>query len=692
MRSTMKSLAVFLFLACSGMAFTQTSSNAPVPSVSAQTFSPIPGLDKSLMDFTADPCVDFYQYACGNWSKRHPIPSDAPYSDQFYNLDQYNRQVLHGILEKAAANDPSRDTNTRKIGDYYASCLDEGAVQQKGLAPLQPELDRIKGLTSKEQLPELLAHYQLINVNAFLGFGSQQDFKDATRTIAVAAQNGLGLPEKDYYFRTGAKDEEIRKQYVQHVANILKLLGERETQAASDAAAIMKLETELAKVSLDVTSQRDPNKIYHMMPIKGLQALTPTFNWERFYSTSGSPAFTEINVAEPEFFKGMNQEIAETDLPTIKAYLRWQLVQSIAGSILPKALDEEEFDFYDRKLVGTPEQEVRWKRCVRSTDRALPEALGKAYVDQQFPAASKEKAVRMIHDIEGAMDRDIDSLDWMSAATKTRAKEKLHLVANKVGYPDKWRDYSKLEIVRGDAFGNNLRAVEFESRRQLAKIGKPVDRGEWITSTPTVNAFYNPSMNDINFPAGVLQPAFFDATQPDALNYGHIGLFMGHEITHGFDDQGRQFDGHGNLEDWWAKEDSDKFNQKAQCIVDEYAQFSVGDTKLNGKLTLGENTADNGGMRLAYMAFLARAAQDGIDLSKKSADGYTPLQQLFLGFAQDWCSEWRPELERLIATTDPHSPDRFRANGVLVNTPEFGKAFGCKAGQPMMSVKACRVW
>jgi len=692
MRSTMKSLAVLLFVACAGMAFTQTPSNAPGTRGDVQTFSPIPGLDKSLMDATANPCVDFYQYACGNWSKRHPIPSDAPYSDQFYNLDQYNRQVLHGILEKAAAGDASRDANTRKIGDYYASCMDEGAVQQKGLAPLQPELDRINGLTSKEQLPELLAHYQLINVNAFLGFGSQQDFKDATRTIAVAAQSGLGLPEKDYYFRTGAKDEEIRKQYVQHVANILKLLGESETQAASDASAIMKLETALAKVSLDVTSQRDPNKIYHMMPIKGLQALTPTFNWERFYSTAGSPAFTEINVAEPEFFKGMNQEIAETDLPAIMAYLRWQLVSSIAGSILPKALDEEEFDFYERKLVGTPEQEVRWKRCVRSTDRALPEALGKAYVDEQFPAASKEKAVRMIHDIEGAMDRDIDLLDWMSAATKTRAKEKLHLIANKVGYPDKWRDYSKLEIVRGDAFGNNLRAVEFESRRQLAKIGKPVDRGEWITSTPTVNAFYNPSMNDINFPAGVLQPAFFDATQPDALNYGHIGLFMGHEITHGFDDQGRQFDGHGNLEDWWAKEDSDKFNQKAQCIVDEYAQFSVGDTKLNGKLTLGENTADNGGMRLAYMAFLARAAQDGIDLNKKSADGYTPIQQLFLGFAQDWCSEWRPELERLIATTDPHSPDRFRANGVLVNTPEFGKAFGCKAGQPMMSVKACRVW
>jgi len=530
------------------MVFAQTTSNAPGSSGDAHTFSLILGLDKNLMDTTADPCVDFYQYACGNWSKLHPIPSDSPYSGQFYNLGQYNRQVLHGILEKAAADDPSRNASTRKIGDYYASCMDEGAVQQKGLAPLQPELDRINGLTSKEQLPELLAHYQMINVNAFLGFGSQQDFKDATRTIAVAFQSGLGLPEKDYYFRTGEKDEEIRKQYVRHITNILKLLGASETQAASDAAAIMKLETALAKVSLDVTAQRDPHNIYHMMPVKDLQTITPTLNWHRLYSASESPAFTEINVAEPEFFQGMNQVIAETDLPAIKAYLRWQLVSSIAGAILPKALDEEKFDFYARKLVGTPEQEVRWKRCVRSTDGALPEALGKAYVEQQFPAASKDKALRMIHDIEAAMDRDIDSLDWMSAATKTRAKEKLHLIANKVGYPDKWRDYSKLEIVRGDSFGNNLRAAEFESRRQLAKIGKPVDRDEWLMSTPTVNAYYNPSMNDINFPAGVLQPAFFDAKQSDALNYGHIGLFMGHEITHGFDDEGRKFDGHGNLE------------------------------------------------------------------------------------------------------------------------------------------------
>jgi endothelin-converting enzyme/putative endopeptidase len=680
---------VFLFLAGASTLFAQTTGAA---SSTPKTFSPIPGLDKALMDTTADPCVDFHRYACGNWSKLYPIPSDSPNSDQFYNLAQYNRQVLRGILDKTAVNDPSRDATAKKIGDYYASCMDEAAVQKKGLAPLRPELDRIQGLTSKDQLPELLAHYQLINVNAFLGFGSQQDFKDATRSIAVATQGGLGLPEKDYYFRTGAKDEEIRNQYVQHVANMLRLLGSSETQAASDAAAIMKLETALAKVSLDVTTQRDPYKVYHMMPTKELQGLTPVFNWQRLYSTTGSPAFAEINVAEPEFFKGLNQVIAETDLPTIKAYLRWQLVSSIDGLVLPKALDDEQFDFGGHKLSGIPVQEPRWKRCVRNTDQALSEALGKVYVEQQFPAGSKDKALRMIQDIEAAMDRDISSLDWMSPATKTRAKEKLHMIANKVGYPAKWRDYSKLEIVRGDAFGNDLRAVEFESRRQLAKIGKPVDRQEWLTSTPTVNAFYNPSMNDINFPAGVLQPAFFDMTQPDAVNYGHVGLFMGHEITHGFDDQGRQFDGYGNLQDWWTKEDGEKFTEKAQCIVDEYAQFSVGDTKINGKLTLGENTADNGGMRLAYMAFLARAAQEGIDLNKQSSSGYTPVQELFLGFAQNWCSQWRPELERLIATTDPHAPDRFRTNGVLVNMPEFGKAFGCKTGQPMAPEKVCRVW
>jgi putative endopeptidase len=675
----------------SSLALAQTGST-PSSETTPHTFQLIPSLDKDLMDAGADPCVDFYRYACGNWSKLHPIPSDSPYSDQFYNLDQYNRQVLHQILDTAAAPSSARDANTQKIGDYYASCMDETAIQTKGMGPLQPELDRINALSSKNQLPVLLAHFQLINVNAFLGFGSQQDFKDATREIAVVSQGGLGLPEKDYYLRTGEKDKEIRKQYVQHIGNMLKLLGASETQASGDAQAIMKLETALAKVSLDVTSQRDPHNIYHMMPDSDLQALTPTLNWGNFYPRTGAPEFQEINVAEPDFFKGLNQVIAETDLPTIKAYLRWQLVHSVAGTVLPKALDEEKFDFEGRKLVGVPEQEPRWKRCVSSTDGALGEALGKVYVEQKFPAASKEQSLQMIHDVEAALGRDIESLEWMSPETKKLAEEKLHLIANKVGYPNKWRDYSTLAVERGDAMGNSLRAAEFESHRQLAKIGKPVNRDEWEMSPPTVNAYYDPSMNDINFPAGVLQSPFFDPSAAAALDYGHIGLFMGHEITHGFDDQGRQFDGHGNLHDWWTKEDADKFTEKAQCIVDEYSQFSVGDTKINGKLTLGENTADNGGMRLAYMAYLADAATQGLDLNKKTASGYTPLQELFLGFAQDWCAVWRPELERLIATTDPHSPDRFRANGVLVNMPEFGKAFGCKAGQPMVAVKACRVW
>ena len=658
----------------------------------APVYTLIPGFDKKVMDTAADPCVDFYQYACGNWSKLHPIPSDSPYSDEFYNLDQYNRQVLRDILTAAAKEDSARDAYTQKIGDYYASCMDESAIQTKGLAPLQPELDRIAALRGKDQLPELLAHYALINIDAFFGFGSQQDFQDATQTVAISAQGGIGLPEKDYYFRTGEKDEEIRKQYVQHVTNMLKLLGESDAQAAADAQADLKLETALAKVSLDVTSQRDPHNIYHRMSRKDLQALVPAFNWDRFFATLGGPSFNELNVAEPDFFKGLNEIIQQTDLSVIKAYLRSRLLDTTPGTVLPKAFDEEKFDFYARKLSGTPEQQARWKRCVGSVDGALPEALGKAYVEKQFPASSKERALQLIHDIESAMDRDIGSLDWMSPETKERARQKLHLIANKVGYPDKWRDYSKLNIVRGDAFGNVTRAAEFESRRQLAKIGKPVDRSEWITSAPTVNAFYNPSMNDINFPAGVLQPAFFDPAQPDAVNYGHIGLFMGHEITHGFDDQGRQFDGYGNLKDWWTEADANKFIQKSQCLVDEYSKFSVGDTHLNGKLTLGENTADNGGLRLAYMAFIARAAQEGTDVHGRNADGYTPIQAFFVGFAQDWCAQWRPEMERLIATTDPHSPDRFRANGVLVNVPEFSTAFGCKTGQPMMSASACRVW
>ena len=652
----------------------------------------LPGLDQRLIDTSADPCADFFQYACGNFPKLYPIPRDRSAFGTGTLVAEYTAHVLEGLLEKAAGGGPGRTPNEQKIGDFYAACMDQDTINRKGLQPLQPDLDRIAALKSKDQLPELLAYFQLIGVNAFLGFGEQQDFKDARKQIAVLGQGGLGLPERDYYFRKGEVPEKTRAQYVQHIANMLKLIGEPEAKAAADAQAIMKLETALAQVSLDITSRRDPKKVYHLMAVSELVTLSPAFGWDRFLGASGAPPVSELNVSEPEFVKGLSRLLASTDLDTIQAYFRWQLVAAVPGYALPKALDGEAFDFFGRKLRGQPEQRARWKRCADATDNALGEAVGQVYIAQEFSGAEKQATVQMVDDIEAAMNRDLDTLDWMSAETKTRAKAKLHLVADKIGYPDHWRDYSKLTIVRDDAYGNVMRATEFESRRQLAKIGKPVDRGEWDMSPSTVDAYYNPSMNDINFPAAILQTPFYDPHASDAENYGHGGAIVGHELTHGFDDEGRQFDGNGNLADWWTPEDGRKFDQKADCEVKEYGNFvAVDDVKVNGKLTLGENTADNGGLRLSYMAFLADAQRKGIDLTQKQ-DGYTPIQQFFLGYGQDWCGATRPEQLRLQVQTDPHSPRKFRVNGAVQNMPEFGQAFGCKSGQPMTPVNACRVW
>jgi putative endopeptidase len=662
------------------------------PDASQKTYAPLPGLDKQLIDAKADPCVNFFQYACGNFSKLYPIPNDRSSFGVSTLILEHNQQVLHSILEKAAAGGANRTPNQQKIGDFYAACMDTEAINQKGLKALQPELDRIADLKSKDELPGLLAYYQLINVNAFFNFGEQQDFKDATKQIAVLDQGGLGLPERDYYFREGEAAEKTRQEYVQHITNVLKLMGESQAQAAGDAKSIMQLETALAKVSLDITSRRDPESVYHMLPVSQLSALSPNFAWDSFLAESGAPHLTELNVTVPDFIKGMNSVLASTDLATIKTYLRWQLIDSIPSEFLPKAFDEEQFDFYGRELRGQPEQQARWKRCVEATDTALGEALGQVYVEQEFPPSSKQTTLQMVHDIEAAMDQDIDTLDWMSAATKARAKEKLHAVANKIGYPDHWRDYSKLTVVRDDALGNALRAADFESRRELAKIGQPVDRGEFGMSPPTVNAYYSPFLNDINFPAGILQAPFYDPKATDAENYGHGGAIVGHELTHGFDDEGRKFDANGNLSDWWTPEDAAKFEQKAECEVKEYSSFvAVDDAKVNGKLTLGENTADNGGLRLAYLAFLADAKRKNINLTQKQ-DGYTPVQQFFLGYGQDWCGETRPQQLRLQVQTDEHSPRQFRVNGVVQNMREFGEAFGCKEGQPMMPVNACRVW
>ena len=651
-----------------------------------------PGLDERFLDTSADPCVNFFQNACGNFAKYYPIPNDRSGYSAGAVLYDHNEYILHTILEKAAAGGSERTANQQKIGDFYAACMNPEAINQKGLKPFQPELDRIAALKDKKELSSLIGHLQLINVGVFLGIGEQQDYKDATKQIAVADQGGLGLPERDYYFRTGDAAEKTRKDYIQHITNMLKLLGESDADAVKDAQSILQLETALGKASMDITSRREPKNVYHMMGIADLQQLSPGLNWKQLLSEAQFPEMVEINVANPDFFKGLNGLLEATDLKTIKTYLRWQLMASVDSVTLPKAFDEEVFDFYGRKLRGQPEQQARWKRCVQATDRALGEALGQVYVEQEFPPSSKAATLQMVNDIETAMDQDIDTLDWMSAETKVRAKAKLHAVADKIGYPDHWRDYSKVTIQRDSAYENVQRAVIFENLRQVAKIGKGVDRGEWGMTPPTVDAYYNPSMNDINFPAGILQPPFYDPKASDATNYGDIGGVVGHELTHGFDDEGRQFDGNGNLSDWWTVDDGKKFEEKANCTVTEYGDFvAVDDVHVNGKLTLGENTADNGGLRLALVAFLADAKRKNIDLTQRE-NGYTPLQKFFLGYGQGWCGTLRPEQMRLQVQTDPHSPREFRVNGAVRNMPEFGQAFGCRVGQPMMPQTVCRVW
>ena len=687
-KSVFKVLFVFLAVlqpVCKAQSSSSTSAPSPDEKLS--------GLNTAFIDKSADPCADFFQYACGKFSPLHPIPPDRSSFGSMSMLADENEKILHAILDQAAAGGANRTPNEQKIGDYYASCMDTAAINREGVKPLQPELDRIAALKDKAELTDLLAHQQLMNVNSLLGFGEQQDFKDARKQIASVDQGGLGLPERDYYLRTGDADAKIRQQYVQHIADIFKLLGKPEAEASADAQKVMDVETALAKVSQDVTSQRDPNNVYHLMPVADLEKMAPAIDWNKFLAAVGAPPVNELNVAYPPFFKGLNALIDSTSLDTIKLYLEWQLINSVPSTALPAAFDEERFNFFGKTLRGQPEQRPRWKRCVQATDGALGEALGQVYVAKAFPPTSKAATLQMVHDIEAAMDSDIDTLSWMSAATKVKAKEKLQAVANKIGYPDKWRDYSSLSVVRGDALGNAVRSIEFENRRELAKIGKPVDRGEFGMSPPTVNAYYNPSMNDINFPAGILQPPFYAPSEPDAVNYGHIGAVVGHELTHGFDDEGRQFDANGNLKDWWTESDAKQFDGKADCEVKEYGDFAVsGGVKVNGKLTLGENTADNGGLRLAYIALLADAKRKNIEMQAAQSDGYTPTQQFFLAFAQNWCGAMRPQTERMLVQTNPHAPMQFRVNGVVRNMEEFGQAFGCKAGQPMMPTNACRVW
>ncbi len=645
-----------------------------------------PALDVTSMDRTVDPCVDFFKYSCGSWVKHNPIPPDQSSWSTYSKMQDENRVRLRGILETAATPDAKRDAVTQKIGDYYASCMDENAINAKGVEPLKPELERIAAIQSKADLAGVVA--SMSHDNVLFGFDSTQDYRDASQVIAEADQGGLGLPDRDYYLKQDAKSVDLRKAYVAHVQRMFELLGDPADVAAADAQTVMRIETALAKASMTRVERRDPNNLDHKMTSGELEKITPDFQWEVYFAKVGLPSLKSLNVASPGFFKGMNEEIAKESLTDWKIYLRWHLVHSYAP-FLSSAFLNENFAFYGKTLRGQQELQPRWKRCTENVDRDLGEALGQVYVEKYFTPDAKQQALKMVKEIDAAMAQDIDSLPWMSAATKQQALVKLHAMANKIGYPDKWRDYSKLEIIRGDEVGNVERSRKFEMNRQLAKIGKPVDRGEWDMTPPTVNAYYNPQMNDINFPAGVLQPPAFDPESDAAPNYGDTGGTIGHELTHGFDDEGRQFDARGNLRDWWTAEDGKEFVKRASCISDQYSTYTIiDDIKINGKLTLGEDVADLGGLILAYAAW----KEDTKGQNLQPIDGLTPDQRFFVGYGQSWCGETRDETKRLRATVDHHSPEEYRTNGVVSNMPEFQEAFHCKAGSPMVNQNRCRVW
>jgi endothelin-converting enzyme/putative endopeptidase len=660
------------------------------------TESPLPPRPKSFdlaaMDKSVDPCSDFYQYACGTWRKNNPIPPDQARWGRFNELAEYNRQVLRGILENASTDDPKRNPVAQKIGDFYQSCMDETEVNAKGISVLKPDLDRIAAIKNRTDLIDTIAYLQSQGVNVLFGFRSQPDLHNASMEIAGVSQGGLGLPDRDYYVAQDEKSKEAREKYLVHMSKMFNLAGDSEASSKKEADAVMAIEIKLAEASLERVKLRDPKNRDHKMKVSELAVLAPDLEFTRFFAASGAPAFTEVNVVPPDFFQQVNTALESIPLDHWKTYLRWHLLRADA-QVLSQAFVDENFNFYGRYLNGQQVLQARWKRCVQMTDTLLGEALGQPYVDETFGASGKQRMLEMVDELEKALSADIEALPWMSPDTKKQAQIKLKAITNKIGYPDKWRDYSSVKIVRGDLLGNTDRARAFEVHRVLNKIGKPLDKNEWGMSPPTVNAYYNPAENDINFPAGILQPPFFDQKEDDAINFGGIGVVIGHELTHGFDDQGSKFDAQGNLTNWWTTKDREEFDKRTSCIADEYGSFiAIDDVHLNGRLTLGENTADNGGVRIALMALNDQRSESPSAKYSQTIEGFTPEQRFFLGFAQIWCENRTPESSRLLAKTDPHSPGRYRVNGSLENDPDFAKAFGCKAGQAMVSQNACRVW
>lgn len=691
----MRFLPLVAVLCLASFAFSQQKDQSELPKLQK--------LSADQVNPQIDPCTDFYQYTCSKFFAANPIPPDQAGWGVVGPLLKWNEGVMRQSLEAAAAKKQGRSAVEQKIGDYWTSCMDESKVESSAMKELQPELKRIDDLRQKSQLVDQIAHQHstiggawLVDDNAtfapMFGFSAIQDYDDATKTVAQFDQGGFGLPGRDFYLNDDAKSVEIRKKYVAHVTNMLKLTGESPAQAAADAAIVLEMETALARAAMDVVKRRDPKNINNKMTLAQFQKLAPSFDWQRYLTLVHAPAQQAYLVTSPDFFRGLEQVIQQHPVAHWKAYLRWHLAHNSAP-YLSRAFVAENFDFFSHTLAGTPELAPRWRRCVHSADNALGEALGQAYVARAFPPESKQQVLRIVKAIEGALQQDVGDLSWMAPQTKEQAIRKLHAILEKIGYPDKWRDYSSVQV-KPDAYLDNVHAATvFEFNRWVQKIGKPIDRYDWTMTPPTINAYYDPQFNTINFPAGILQPPFFSKEADDATNFGAEGAVIGHEITHGFDDQGRKFDADGNLHDWWTAEDAKSYDERGKCISDEYTQeIPEAGVKQNGLLTQGEDTADNGGIYLALIALDNSLKQQGKTLETKGGDGLTEIQRFFLSFANNWCEELRPEVMRTVVLTNPHSLPKYRVNNTVANMPEFAKAFGCAKGKPLVHDKVCRVW
>jgi len=661
----------------------------PVATIEASNGS---GFDVSNMDPSVSACANFFQFANGGWVARNPVPPAFSRWGRFEILEEDNVKVLHGILDSLLQKKSlRRGTNEQKLADYYRSCMDEPAIEAAGAKPLAAELQRIDQIADLAGLEREIAVFHTHRIPAVFGFGAAQDFKNSTSVIAQAVQGGLGLPDRDYYTKDDEKSRQTRDEYVKHVARTFELLGDAPARAEEEAATVIKIETRLAENSTTRVQRRDPEANYHPMNRAQLSELTPHFDWNFYLTAIGLPTVGKINVGQPDYFKAADKFLSAVPVDDWKTYLRWHLVNSASNTLSAKFV-EENFNFNGKYLQGTQEILPRWRRCVVSTDRALGEALGQLYIEKTFTPAAKAHAQAMVKNLVEALRSDLTTLSWMSDDTRKRAISKLDAFVRKIGYPDKWRSYEALQVSRGPYYNNAVSAGEFEVKRNLGKIGQPVDKTEWGMSPPTVNAYYNPSMNEIVFPAGILQPPFYDPKADDAYNYGGIGAVIGHEMTHGFDDTGARFDADGNLAMWWTPDDFKKFKERTDCVVKQFDGYEVEPgLHQNGKLVVGESVADLGGLTVAYAAY-----QKFLEGQPRPPviSGFTPEQRFFLGYAQIWAQNIRPEAARLRVATDPHPLGRFRVNGPLSNMPMFAQAFQCKAGDPMVRPpdRRCQIW